>query len=154
MEEKLILRLEDQRVLILDQCAQTLYFSDLKTTRTTTGELALLTKPSRKYKSIICGSRTQNLSCDLLFPGCIVDVGCLQRLWQSVACGAFTLNKNYLESSLYFVGANQKTALKSCVAPGQGTVSYRPLLRMMVMAYKFSTNAKKENDWIIELDEI
>ncbi len=153
METELLLSFNGFPSFSIKGCTQTLFFPSAKTTRTLQGDLIHIGPPYKKYQSVIEGWETNLISNETFSPGNSVEVGCLQRLWQKVEKGSFVLGKNYVRPSLHFVGKTHKENLKTCFAPEDGYISYRPFLKMMVVAYYLFAEKEKKK-WKLELEEI
>ena len=145
-------------------CTQTLSSVNLGAfQRTITNKLVYLGKCEKKFKSTI---RCQDLSClatDDLSPGAVVEVGCIQRLWQKIIGAHCFLERPALEGSLFVVDENQQP-LENYTYENQtlhfknsekGFISYRPLLTMQVKDYILTTDEwGLKVGWQLDLEEI
>lgn len=150
METELILSLGGLPPLSARGCIQELVpVEQGKLRRTLNGELVFVGNPRSKYRSIIyCADKT-SLATEGLSPGSVVQVGCIQRLWQKVLPA---MDEGQKPISVERIDNNQ-IQLQERRIPC--FVSYRPWLSMRTVRYTLHTNEwGLKVGWRLELEEI
>ncbi len=134
--------------------------------RSVNGDLLHLGPQTLKYQSIIKAKDQTVLACNGLFPGVIVDVGCIQHIWEKVESHkGHVLMRRPIESSITVMNENQtsvpfsfqngKIILKDVNKSYPIFVCYRPLLKMRVTDFLIKTNEWSfESMWELVLEEI
>lgn len=137
-------------------------------TRTLSGELISIGhQKSIKYQSKIhCEDKT-SIATEGLIPGSILDVECVQRLWQRVACETprIRTEKKAVPSSIAILDAHQNPLNFSVEDDGCITlnapydeeyyISYRPKLHMMVKDFSLKTDEwGMVSGWRLDLEEV
>ena len=139
-----------------------------KMRRTINGELVFVGTPRSKYRSIIHCSDKTSLATDGLSPGAVVQVGCIQRLWQKVLPDTnnnpIRLERAAVEESVVAMDESQKMISVERLGVDQIRlkerrlpcfVSYRPWLSMRTVRYSLHTNEwGLKAGWRLELEEI
>ena len=145
-------------------CTQTLSSVNLGAFhRTITNKLVYLGKPEKKFKSTIKCQDLFSLATDDLFPGVILEVGCIQRLWQKIAGSVCALERFPRDGSLLVMNEDQ-SPMEDYDLNGQtlhfkksekGFVSYKPLLTMQVKSYILTTDEwGLKGEWHLDLEEV
>ncbi len=169
METELILSLGGLPPLSARGCIQELVpVEQGKLRRTLNGELVFVGNPRSKYRSIIyCADKT-SLATEGLSPGSVVQVGCIQRLWQKVLPdmdnNPIMLERAAVEESVVAMDEGQKPISVERIDNNQIQlqerripcfVSYRPWLSMRTVRYTLHTNEwGLKVGWRLELEEI
>lgn len=135
--------------------------------RTVNGDLFHLGPQMLKYQSVIRAKDQTVLACNGLFPGSIVDVGCIQPLWEKMekAQRNHVLMRKAIEESIIvideeqtkipFTHENGKITLKEFNKCLDIFVCYRPTLKMRVTDFLIKMNEWTfENQWELVLEEI
>lgn len=131
--------------------------------RTVNGDLIFMGLQEKKYKTIISCQDTTVLATNDLVPGSIVQVSCIQPLWQKITGGKATLEKKPVLGSIHVFDESKKPVhLVRCeennieVATAEiAYVSYRPILTMRIISYSLKTNEwGTKSGWSLELEEI
>ena len=136
--------------------------------RTIDGQL-IHTHPGleKKYHTLInCSDQTPPAT-DHLVPGCLVTVGCIQRIWQKWdGKSIISLEKIPIANSIMVMDQNRSIIpvasqnltqinVQDQESEKTGFISYRPLLSMRLIRYVLTT---KEWDlsvsWEMELEEV
>lgn len=131
--------------------------------RTVNGDLIFMGPEGKKYRTVIFCEDAAVLATDNLMPGDIIDVSCIQLLWQKIVDGKATLERKPVLGSINVIDEN-KNALPLIRYGDQNIeiastevayVCYRPILTMRVLSYTLKTNEwGVKSGWSIELEEI
>ncbi len=169
MESELILSVGGLPPLSARGCIQELVpVEQGKLRRTINGELIFVGKLTSKYRSIIHCTDKTSLATAGLHPGTIVQVGCIQRLWQKIlpdpANKPILLERSPVEESISVVDNNQQTVkvekikdLEVQLADRHQVyyLSYRPWLTMRAIRYNLQTDEwGLRTSWHLELEEV
>lgn len=131
--------------------------------RTVNGDLIFMGIQEKKYKTTISCQDTTVLATDDLIPGSIVQVSCIQPLWQKIIGGKATLERQPVLGSISVFDENKKPVhLVRCeennieVATIEAAyVSYRPVLIMRIISYSLKTNEwGVKSGWSLEMEEV
>ncbi len=131
--------------------------------RTVNGDLVFLGTQGKKYKSTISCEDKTIIATDNLDIGGIVDVSCIQRLWQRCERNRVTLDRLPAEGSVYVID-RQHSPLSIISIDGRDIfidsdqpcfVSYRPLLTMRIVRYVLKTDEWGiKTGWQMDLEEV
>ncbi|MBW8309835.1 MAG: hypothetical protein K0M45_09440 [Candidatus Paracaedibacteraceae bacterium] len=131
--------------------------------RTVNGDLVFLGTHGKKYKSTISCEDKTVIATDNLDIGGIVDVNCIQRLWQRCEGDRVTLDRLPADGSVYAING-QHHPLPIISIEGKEIViesdqpyfvSYRPLLTMRIIRYVLKTDEwGLKAGWQMDLEEI
>lgn len=143
-------------------CTQTLSLVSLGAYhRTIANKLVYLGKPEKKFKSVIQCQDMTSLATDGLWPGTVVEVGCIQRLCQKILGDVCVLERPARPESVQvtLVGDNCAYEYKDQTIffkeQQEGFVSYRPILRMQVKNYTLTTDEwGVKVGWQLDLEEV
>jgi hypothetical protein len=131
--------------------------------RTVNGDLVFLGTNGKKYKSTISCEDKTVVATDRLDIGGIVDVSCIQRLWQRCEGNRITLDRLPADGSVHAIDEyhnslpiihidGQEITVDS---PQPCFVSYRPLLTMRIIRYVLKTDEwGVKTGWQMELEEV
>lgn len=136
--------------------------------RTINNKLIYMGNRDKKYRSIITCQDKGALATDGVYVGCLVDVGCIQRLWQRITMPIIILERKAIPGSIMALDADQnpldfqqidEQRMKIlCFDDRQdqhGYIGYRPLLHMQVIRYALHTDEwGVKGGWTLELEEI
>lgn len=131
--------------------------------RTVNGGLIFMGMQEKKYKTTISCQDATVLATDDLIPGAIIQVSCIQPLWQKIIGGKTTLERQPVLGSISVVDENKNPIhLVRCeesiieIATTQTAyVSYRPILTMRIISYSLKTNEwGVKSGWSLELEEV
>lgn len=131
--------------------------------RTINGDLVFLGTQGKKYKTTISCQDKAPLATDELVPGMVVDVQCIQRLWQKVEGSKAVLERFAVEESICAIDERRNPVPIICFSKNEvilgndetAFVSYRPLLTMRVIRYALTTNEWGINaGWRLDLEEV
>ncbi|WP_032112224.1 hypothetical protein [Candidatus Paracaedibacter symbiosus] len=131
--------------------------------RTVNGDLIFMGMQGKKYKTTISCQDTTVLATDGLIPGAIIEVSCIQVLWQKVVGGKAALERPPVLGSITVVDENKNPVqLIRCeegnieVATTEiAYVCYRPILAMRIISYTLKTNEwGVKSGWSLELEEV
>lgn len=131
--------------------------------RTVNGDLIFMGTEGKKYRTVISCQDTTVLATDDLTPGSILNVSCIQPLWQKVIGGKATLERTPVSGSINVIDQyKNKLPLLRCedrvieiASTELAYVSYRPILNMRLLSYSLKTNEwGLKSGWTIELEEI
>lgn len=134
--------------------------------RTINGDLVFLGFRGKRYKSIISCQDKAVLATDGLEPGTIVNINCIQRLWQKAKGSKVTLDRSPVKHSISAIDAGKKTIpilslngqeimLEVESEDQESFISYRPILEMRVIRYSLTTNEwGGKTGWRLELEEV
>lgn len=131
--------------------------------RTVNGDLVFLGVQGKKYRSTIACQDKVSFACDELLPGMVLDVHCIQRLWQKIEGPQVVLDRLPVEDSLCAVTESRDPLRIICYNGREitldnqetGYVSYRPILKMRVIRFGLTTDEwNGNNGWRLELEEV
>lgn len=131
--------------------------------RTVNGDLVFLGIQGKKYRSLISCEDKASFASDELLPGMIVDVHCIQRLWQKVEGPQVNLDRQPVNKSIRAIKDKSTPVQVICyngqelTLDNQGVafVSYRPILKMRVVSYTLLTDEwTSSSGWRLELEEV
>lgn len=131
--------------------------------RTVNGDLIFMGMREKKYKTTISCQDTTVIATDDLIPGSIIQVSCIQPLWQKIIGGKATLERQPVVGSISIVDENKNPVhLVRCennnieIATIEAAyISYRPILTMRIISYSLKTNEwGVKSGWRLELEEI
>jgi len=131
--------------------------------RTVNGDLIFIGMQGKKYKTTISCQDATVLATDDLIPGSIIQVSCIQPLWQKVVDGKATLERPPVLGSISVVDENKQ--LINFLHCGENHieidttevayVSYRPILTMRIISYSLKTNEwGVKSGWSLQLEEV
>lgn len=163
----------------LHNCTQTLRYAHgiRAPKRTLNGNLVLIDTlmPHEKFSSTIVGKFKQDPLLGQLAPGDFLKVHCLQRLWQRLPClsdqdsSPSTLQSCSLlrppvpesiqltdgNDGLYSFEWRENKVWYDPSIPTPLFVSYRPILEMILTAFKSTyTEVDLETSWSLDLEEV
>ncbi len=131
--------------------------------RTVNGDLVFLGVQGKKYKTIITCEDKASFASDELLPGMVVDVQCIQRLWQKIEGSQVLLDRYPVEESLCAI-TEARDPMKIICFNGKevtldnkkiGYVSYRPILKMRIIRFGLTTDEwGGRAGWRLELEEV
>lgn len=131
--------------------------------RTVNGDLVFLGTNGKKYKSVISCEDKTVVATDGLFVGMIVDVSCIQRLWQRCQGWQVSLERMPADGSIHAIDEHHNPLPVICFDGRDITVgtdkpcfvSYRPLLTMRIIRYVLKTDEwGVKTGWQLELEEV
>lgn len=131
--------------------------------RTINGDLVFLGVQGKKYKTIITCEDRASFASDELLPGMVVDVQCIQRLWQKIEGSQVVLDRYPVEKSLCAITEERDPMRIICFNGKEitldnqkvGYVSYRPVLKMRVTRFGLTTDEwGAKAGWRLELEEV
>lgn len=131
--------------------------------RTINGDLVFLGTNGKKYKSTISCEDKTVVATDGLAIGTIVEVSCIQRLWQQCNGGKVFLDRMPAERSIHVIDQKHNPVSIVCYDGRELTigteqpcfVSYRPLLTMRITRYVLKTDEwGVKTGWQMELEEV
>ena len=131
--------------------------------RTVNGDLVFLGTNGKKYKTTISCEDKSVIATDGLEVGSIVDVSCIQRLWQRSSGGKILLDRVPVAGSIHVIDEKHNSLPIICFDGQEITVashqpcyaSYRPVLTMRVIRYSLKTDEwGVKTGWQMELEEI
>ncbi|CAO5676714.1 MAG: hypothetical protein HEEMFOPI_01015 [Holosporales bacterium] len=134
--------------------------------RSVNGDLYHLGPEVLKYQSIIRAHDQTVLASNGLFPGVVVDVGCIQPIWEKIqnVHGHILMRKpiekslvvmDHTQKNVFFDYMNGKIILKDVGKGYDIFVCYRPVLKMRVTDFLIKTNEWTfESQWELILEEI
>ncbi len=131
--------------------------------RTVNGDLIFMGVQKKKYKIIISCQDVTVIATDDLTPGTVLDISCIQPLWQKVSGGKAMLERMPVTGSITVVN-EEKMPVEILHYEGRSIdiattdiayVSYRPLLTMQLISYSLKMNEwGGTSGWILELEEV
>lgn len=129
--------------------------------RTISGDLIHVGKKNQKYKTIIKCRDKSVLATEGLSLGTVVQVGCLQYLWQKTSQTTVTLERVPVGGSVTAVDET-RVPIKILSIKGQeitleksGYVGYRPFLNMCVTRFSLVTDEWGMScGWSLEAEEV
>lgn len=124
--------------------------------RTIQQKLVYLGSPEKKYRTLIkCTDKTAIATAGL-FPGAIVEVGCIQTVSQKIDENEVVLERSPIPGSLYVDGGEIVLCDGARVVVTGGTyVTYRPILTMRILRYALSTEEwEGKSSWELEAEEL
>lgn len=131
--------------------------------RTINGDLIFIGVQKKKYKTIISCQDVAVIATDDLTPGTILDVSCIQPLWQKVSGGKVRLERMPVIGSLTVMDM-EKRPVEILRLEGRSIdiattdvayISYRPLLTMQLISYSLKMDEwGGKSGWVIELEEV
>jgi hypothetical protein len=133
--------------------------------RTVNGELVYLSAPShQKYRSVIRCEDQESPALDSLWPGEVIDVQCIQYLWQKIEEKTGTLNRIPRPDSLKVIDPHQEPCLfhlegqqlrVETDTKGPWYIAYQPILTMRVVSYTLEHHEWQEKSpWVLTLEEL
>lgn len=131
--------------------------------RTVNGELIFIGIQGKKYKTTISCQDVTVIATDDLIPGSIIEVSCIQPLWQKVIGGKATLERTPVLGSITVVSEDKKPVqLIRCeennveiATLDVAYVCYRPILAMRLISYSLKMNEwGLKSGWTLELEEV
>jgi hypothetical protein len=140
--------------------------------RTLSGALVPLgffgAQQQKKYKTIITCQDAAPIAFGGIVPGTIINVGCIQRLWQCSNGPEVVLEKKAVDGSISVINearmaigfmqqCDHVTTLTIDIDAGDAPyfVSYRPVLCMRLLSYKLETKEwDMHQSWRMELEEV
>ncbi|AIK96412.1 hypothetical protein [Candidatus Odyssella acanthamoebae] len=131
--------------------------------RTVNGDLVFLGTNGKKYKSTISCEDKTVIATDRLDVGGIVDVSCIQRLWQRCEGNRVTLDRLPAAGSVHVIDEHHSPLYVAHIEGREITidsdqpcfVSYRPLLTMRIVRYVLKTDEwGVKTGWQMELEEV
>lgn len=138
-----------------------------KMQRTVNGELVHLGIQELKYQSVVKAKDRTVLACNGLYPGVLVEVGCLQPIWEKInnPKKKHFLMREPIEGSLCildddqdpvaFTYQNGYVVISDSIKNHDIFVCYRPKLTMRVTDFIIKTNEWSfESSWELFLEEI
>ena len=147
------------------QCMQTLDVISLgKMYRTVNGKLLYTgDEAHQKYTTLIKGQDKHPAGFDTLRRGQWVQVGCIQRLWQTGTAPTVCLGRAAVEGSIVVMNGQQTPLSFSqeelrvirILSEEKAYISYRPLLEMCIAEMNLSTTEwEGGSEWMLRLEEI
>ena len=127
--------------------------------RTINGELIYTGNlKHQKYQSTITCQHKTSLALEGLWRGSIVQVECLQRLWQQANQGRVIPERSMVPGSVLCLGGYiRNVETKEILVKGEGEifVSYRPKLTMIVVKFSLLTDEwGLVCGWNLHLEEV
>ncbi|MBP9753011.1 MAG: hypothetical protein KBD31_04305 [Proteobacteria bacterium] len=134
--------------------------------RSVNGDLFHLGPQILKYQSIIRAKDQTVLASNGLYPGVIVDVGCIQPIWEKLdnqkghilmrkAIESSIVVMNDTQENLFFNYSDGKIILKDLNKAYDVFICYRPVLKMRVTDFLIKTNEWTfESQWELTLEEV
>jgi hypothetical protein len=147
------------------QCTQILEAIPLgKLYRTVNGKLIYTgDERNQKYTTLIKGQDKHPAGFDTLRHGQLVQVGCIQRLWQEEDTSLTQLGRPAVEGSVFVMNEQRKPLsfvqegprMIRILSEEKAYISYRPILDMCVREMNLST-AEWEggSEWYLKLEEV
>lgn len=131
--------------------------------RTVNGDLVFLGVQGKKYKTIVSCEDKASFTSDELLPGMVVDVQCIQRLWQKIEGPQVVLDRYPVEDSICAL-SEARDLIKIICFNGKevtldnqhsGYLSYRPILKMRVTRFSLTTDEwGGKSGWRLEMEEV
>ncbi|WP_010297185.1 hypothetical protein [Candidatus Odyssella thessalonicensis] len=131
--------------------------------RTVNGDLVFLGTNGKKYKTTISCEDKAVVATDGLEVGMVVDVNCIQRLWQRCTGGKAILERSPAPGSIHVIDEHHNALPIICFDGQELTlasdqpcfVSYRPILTMRIIRYILKTDEWGiKTGWQMELEEV
>lgn len=131
--------------------------------RTVNGDLVFLGTNGKKYKTSISCEDKSVIATDGLDVGSIVDVSCIQRLWQRCNGEKVELDRIPVAGSIHVLDEKHNPLPIICYDRQELTiatqqpcyVSYRPILTMRIVRYFLKTDEwGVKTGWQMELEEV
>lgn len=130
--------------------------------RTINGQLIFLGQKETKYKSIISCKDKNVLATYSLYPGQVMKVACIQRIWQKVEGQREAhLEKDAVEGSITILKGQEtqdgvvQEGRRISFTQDADYICYRPYLNMMIKNYQLECDEwGMNNGWRLELEEV
>ncbi len=131
--------------------------------RTVNGDLVFLGTNGKKYKTVISCEDKSVIATDSLDVGSIVEISCIQRLWQKSNGGKIELDRIPVTGSIHVIDEHHNPLPIICYDRQEITVatqqpcyvSYRPILTMRIVRYFLKTDEwGVKTGWQMELEEV